>query len=299
MRTFNLVVALPFLYFALCNADDKKPYLVKKSLLCNSDQDSEVCIGDKYNFYSVVKQIVDSVEKLSEKQKVTAKNIGVCGNAFKKAICSKRNQLCLDKNDDSGAKRVCKQLSEECPAFSKDSSPGYEEECVKYMQRQSTNLTCVNSDAKFAGYCPKPTSKMPATYLQAYAAKSKSLEMPMGLVENVNKLTGVDLLSKDCMKKIKNAVCVPLYCTEDKESIMVPNLQENCNDVLECINKASDKYEKFSSMLKPIKDRINKGCDKFIALVKPKSVVGVKNHSKGLGPELLIIAIALFVTYFN
>ena len=75
--------------------------------------------------------------------------------------------------------------------------------------------------------------QMPASYWQVYALKSKSWETPMGLLENVNKLTGVNLLSKDCMKKIKNAVCVPLYCTEDKQSIIVPNLQENCNDVLE------------------------------------------------------------------
>ena len=56
-------------------------------------------------------------------------------------------------------------------------------------------------------------------------------------------------------------------------------------------------------MLKPIKDRLNKGCDKFIALAKSRisgeNNASVMSHTKGLGPELLIIAIALLVTYFN
>ena len=100
---------------------------------------------------------------LTGKQKDKAKNLGVCADAYKKAICSKPNRLCFDQNDDSRVKSVCRQLSKECPAFSKDSLPGFEKECVKSIQRQSTNLTCVSSDTNFEGYCPKPTSKVSIT----------------------------------------------------------------------------------------------------------------------------------------
>ena len=160
MRTFHLVLALSFLYFAFCNAEDKKPYHVKKSSFCNFYQDSEVCsaTGDKYDFHTVVKEIVDNVDKLSGKQKDRAKNFGVCSNAYKKAICSKPNQFCFDENDDSRAKSVCRQLSKECPAWYSDDDS--EESCVKYVQRLSANLTCVNSDKMFEGYCPKPTRKV-------------------------------------------------------------------------------------------------------------------------------------------
>ena len=67
MRTFHLVLALSFLYFAFCNPEDKKPYHVKKSSLCNSDIDGEVCTAGKYNFHSVVKEIVDNVDGKTER----------------------------------------------------------------------------------------------------------------------------------------------------------------------------------------------------------------------------------------
>jgi hypothetical protein len=64
-----------------------------------------------------------------------------------------------------------------------------------------------------------------------YAKMSESLEMQMGM----KFLKNANLLSEDCLKKIKNTLCVPPYCTKDEKSIIVPAniyMQENCNDVL-------------------------------------------------------------------
>ena len=74
---------------------------------------------------------------------------------------------------------------------------------------------------------------MPEFYWKAYKLKSKELEGPMKYVEKVNKITGVDgLVSSECLEKIKKAACIPLYCSEDEKSIMVPNVQDNCNEVM-------------------------------------------------------------------
>ena len=55
----------------------------------------------------------------------------------------------------------------------------------------------------------------------------------MKYVEYVNQYTNKELMSDSCMQKIKDATCVRMYCTEDEKSVIVPNLQDNCDDVME------------------------------------------------------------------
>ena len=162
MQTLRLALVLSFFYFAFCKEDDKKPYYIKKSSFCYSDKNSEVCSGDKYDFYAAVEQVIDDVNKLSKKEKGIGKQSSVCANALKRAMCSDDKPLCFEGNDDSGAKRICDQLRNECPLLADDSFDKYEDGCVKYMQREFQNLTCVGigADVKFKGYCPKPTGKV-------------------------------------------------------------------------------------------------------------------------------------------
>ena len=74
---------------------------------------------------------------------------------------------------------------------------------------------------------------MPVAYWKAYKAKSEELSYPMKYVEYVNQYTNKELMSDSCMQKIKDATCVRMYCTEDEKSVIVPNLQDNCDDVME------------------------------------------------------------------
>ncbi|CAB3993244.1 Chondroitin sulfate ABC exolyase, partial [Paramuricea clavata] len=154
---------------------------------------------------------------------------------------------------------------------------------------------------KTAGYGRKRTincKPMPAAYWQAYVEKSDKLKDPMKYLETANTFTGKELLSADCMEKIKNTVCVPLYCSEDEKSIIVPNLQDKCNGVLECINKASDKYDKLSSILKPIKDSLKGGCDKVVEAIKAAtSDAYIMSHASEL--LLFTIGIALLAMNFH
>ena len=73
---------------------------------------------------------------------------------------------------------------------------------------------------------------MPVAYWNAYKAKSKELSYPMKHVETMNQFTNKELMSDSCMQKIKDAACVRMYCTEDEKSVIVPNLQDNCDEVM-------------------------------------------------------------------
>lgn len=303
MANLSIRFALFFFCFAFVEAE-KDPYYIKKSLFCFSDQSSQICADDsKYDFYSVVKEIVNSNDKLGKEDKDIAKTYGDCTNALKDAICSMPSLLCFDENDNSGPRRVCSELRKKCPLLSGQSFDKYEDRCLEFLQ---INLTCVSTkeDKKFKGFCPRPSQKMPASYWSAYKLKSDELEDPMEYLTSVNKATGFELLSKDCLDKIKDAVCMPLYCTEDEKSIIVPNLLDKCNAVLECVSKASDKYEKLSSVLEPIKKALTGGCDKIVDAIKAESSARASNdaertsHTQRLGPELLLVTITLFVIYF-
>ena len=64
------------------------------------------------------------------------------------------------------------------------------------------------------------------------------------------------------------------------------------------INKVSDKYDKLSSILKPIKDSLKGGCDKVVEAIKAevsKSDAYITSHA----PELLLFTIALLAMIFH
>ena len=168
MCALRLVLAFSFLYFAFCNVDNKKPYYIKKSLMCQFSINYRVCIYDRYSL--VEEKIVDiyNIDKLSKKQKGDAENLSVCANALREAICSsKPSPLCLEENDDSGAKRVCGQLRRECPLSTNDTVETFEKECMKSIQKLTLSLfpdlTCVYPDKELKGYCPTPTGKVRKT----------------------------------------------------------------------------------------------------------------------------------------
>ncbi|XP_028391013.1 uncharacterized protein LOC114515893 [Dendronephthya gigantea] len=306
METSTLSVTFAFVcvFFVFCKAETGKPYYVKKSSLCSIDQ-NEVCTSKNYDFYAIVIEVVADIkeDKLSKKGKDTVKDSGICANALKEAICSNPSRNCYEGNDESRAKEVCGKLRRNCPLLLEDSFDEYEEGCVEYLHKSVfTDLTCVanDPDERFKGYCPKPSGKMPAAYWKAYIAKSEELEEPMKYVEYANKFTSNTLVSNDCMRKIKDTVCVPLYCTEDEKSIIVPNLEDKCDEVLECINKIPDKYSKLSTLLEPIKRRLKKGCTKIVEFVKTGKVSGnaaqaTLNVSIGLNALVIITIIAPYL----
>ena len=152
-------------FFVFSEAESGEPYHIKKSSLCFTEQDHEVCTSEKYDFYAVVREVVDDIkkDKVSRKEKDIGKDSGVCANALKTAICSKPSPLCFEGNDESGAKEVCEKLRRECRFLDDKDFDKYEDGCVKYLQKNVfTNLTCVAiaADEKFKGYCPKPSNKV-------------------------------------------------------------------------------------------------------------------------------------------
>lgn len=71
------------------------------------------------------------------------------------------------------------------------------------------------------------------------------------------------------------------------------------------INQASDRYEKLSSVLKPIKDSLSDGCDKLVEAVRSSRRSGSQSRARNdaqrisHGPQLVLIICAILMMYFT
>ena len=139
---------------------------IKKKDLCPALHEEAVCTDHFINFDKVAEQIekMGSKKIISDKQAKKGEDASKCGDPLKKAFCSSdAKAFCLEDKttgDDSAERSVCNELYQKCPSVSSKPSLKYTEECVQYLKRQYSDITCKSVVDFEKGGCPKPTRKV-------------------------------------------------------------------------------------------------------------------------------------------
>ena len=70
---------------------------------------------------------------------------------------------------------------------------------------------------------------MPSQVLANYREKSESLSKTFKTFENLKDDDGERVFSSDCLSKLEEISCSPLYCSADEEVLLTNHDQEDCN----------------------------------------------------------------------
>ena len=140
---------------------------MKKKDLCPALHKEAICTDNVINFDDVAEGIKNMAGKntIEDGKAEKGKKAAKCGDSLKNAICSKDGSpLCLEdrtSGDDSAEKRVCSELYEKCPSISKREGLNYTTECVEYLKREFSDMTCKSVGVDFKeSACPRPTRKV-------------------------------------------------------------------------------------------------------------------------------------------
>lgn len=235
-------------------ASDGKFYVLADREGCVSVKSLEPCplpVNTTLSRYSAKRyqhetKIVDSLIKLFESTEGITKE---CQNDLKTALCSEYTPKCSDNGtqDYGDFRSECKKFYLSCPESVTNDYK--KEKFCETLLTGNIDHNCVTPPRSVKGICPQPKYKMPLDVFTTYEKDSETLSESFEFFDTF-KVDGKLLFPTDCISKLKDISCVPVYCSADEKRLLVKHDRDDCTSaVKECMDKP------FATLLKLITDQ--------------------------------------------